>query len=71
MRCLIAVIVGWTARPRGIHHAEHDEATSAACFIGLIGFLSAQVFMPPAQPTCFGLMEDENDAILLFAMDHS
>lgn len=28
---------------RGVHHPEHDEATGMACFVGLIGFLSAQV----------------------------
>ncbi|CAM9356120.1 unnamed protein product, partial [Ectocarpus sp. 8 AP-2014] len=27
---------------RGIRHPEHDEETSAACFIALVGFLSAQ-----------------------------
>eukprot|EP00904_Undaria_pinnatifida_P010529 jgi/Undpi1/6606/HiC_scaffold_20.g09085.m1 len=27
---------------KGAHHLEHDEATGMACFVGLIGFLSAQ-----------------------------
>eukprot|EP00903_Cladosiphon_okamuranus_P005711 g5671.t1 len=35
---------------RGIHHAEHDEATSEACFIALVGFLSAQPEVMHIQP---------------------
>eukprot|EP00752_Nemacystus_decipiens_P012771 g11310.t1 len=35
---------------RGIYHADHDEATSAACFVGLVGFLSAQPEVMHIQP---------------------
>ncbi|CAM9890231.1 unnamed protein product [Pylaiella littoralis] len=35
---------------RGIHHPEHSEATSEACFIGLVGFLSAQPEVMHIQP---------------------